>query len=127
MANLQLIPGLSAGADISANQFEAVRQGAADLEVRAITVNTQIPIGILQNNPNAAGQGAEVAGPGSTCKARLGGTVTRGDLLTVDGDGELVTATAGTDTTRYVIAQALQSGVDQDVVMVLVGFPARAA
>ena len=115
---VNLIDGLMAGADISANRFEAVRLVTDDFGVRAITANTQRPIGILQNDPNAAGKAAEVAGVGSTCKARLGGTVTRGDVLTVDADGELVVVTPGTDTTLPEVAIALQSGVDQDVVFI---------
>ena len=121
------IPGLVAGADISANQFEAVQLITTNFRVSPITVNTQRPIGILQDNPNAAGQGAEVAGPGEVAKARYGGTVTRGDALTVDADGELVLATYGTDITRFVIAIALESGVDQGVYKVLVVSPHRAA
>ena len=123
------IAGLEANANISANQFEAVQMTGTTnkFRVSAITVNTQKPIGILQNNPNAAGQGAEVAGPGEVAKARYGGTVNAGESLSVDADGELVTVVEGTDTTRYIIAQALENGADQEVHYVLVVTAHRAA
>lgn len=123
------IPGLEANADISANQFEAVKATGttSKFRVSAITGNTDKPIGILQNNPNAAGQAAEVAGPGEVAKARYGGNVNTGDSLSVDADGELVTVTEGTDTTRYIIATALEDGANQEVRYVLVQSPHRAA
>ena len=118
--------GLKAAGDISANQFEAVKL-SADMTVTSIAANTDCPVGILQNNPNAAGQAAEVAGPGERCKARYGGTVTIGQRLSVDGDGELVAVAEGTDTTRYIIAHALEAGANQEVHEVLVLTPHRAA
>ena len=117
-----------ADSDISAKQFEAVKMsGSASLEVGPITGTTDRPIGILIDNPNAAGQPAGVAIPGEVTKARFGGTVNEGDSLSVDADGELVAVVEGTDTTRYIIAQALEAGVDQDVKLVLVQSPHRAA
>lgn len=124
--NYLAIPGLKAGANISANQFEAVKMGTADFTVIAITANTDKPVGILQDDPNASGQSAEVAHVG-VCKARYGGTVTRGDLLSVDTDGELVAVTPGTDTTRFVIALAMESGADQEVRFVQLMQQGRAA
>jgi acyl-CoA reductase-like NAD-dependent aldehyde dehydrogenase len=60
-------------------------------------------------------------------KAKYGGNVNAGDALTVDADGDLVAATYGTDTTRYVIAQALENGANGEVRFVLVGVPHRAS
>ena len=116
------IAGLEANANISANQFEAVKMTGttSKFRVSAVTGNTDKPIGILQNNPNAAGQAAVVAGPGEVCKARYGAAVNTGDSLSVDTDGELVAVVEGTDTTRYVIAIALEDGADQEVHYVLV-------
>ena len=116
------IAGLEANANISANQFEAVKMtgSTSKFRVSAVTGNTDKPIGILQNNPNAAGQAAVVAGPGEVCKARYGGAVNTGDSLSVDADGELVAVVEGTDTTRYIIAIALEDGADQEVHYVLV-------
>lgn len=123
------IPGLEANANISANQFEAVKMTGttSKFRVSAIAANTDKPIGILQNNPNAAGQAAVVAGPGEVCKARYGGAVNAGASLSVDADGELVSVTEGSDTTRYIIAHALEDGADQEVHAVLVVTPHRAS
>lgn len=118
---------LVADSDISANQFEAVKMTGESFEVTNIGAATDKPIGILQNNPNADGQAAEVAGPGEVAKARYGGTVNAGDSLGCDADGELVATVEGTDTTIYVIATALEDGVNQDVKYVLVQSPHRAA
>ena len=122
-----LATGLKVDADLSARQFEAVKMSGTDNEVSIVSGTTDKPIGILQNKPDAAGEAAEVVIFGMS-KARYGGTVNAGDLLSVDGDGELVAVVAGTDTTRYVIAQALEDGADQEVHQVLVcAAPFRAA
>jgi len=117
------IPGLVAAGDISANQFEAVKlDGASPFTVTSIAAATDYPVGILQNDPDAAGEAAEVAGPGDVCKARYGGNVTAGNLLGVDTDGELVARTpAAAGGSNYsVIALALEDGADQEVHYVLV-------
>ena len=126
------IPGLEANANISANQFEAVKMTGttSKFRVSAIAANTDRPIGILQNNPNAAGQAAEVEKPGEVCKARYGGNVNAGDLLGPDADGELVALTVITDGSavdRYACAQALEDGADQEVHYVLAISPWLAA
>ncbi len=128
------IPGLIADTDISANQFEAVKmKGTTEkFEVAAISATTDLPIGILQNDPNAAGLAAEVAGPGEVAKARYGGNVSCGDWLVMDSDGELV-ASAAFDVdathvhTHFSIAIALEDGADQEVHKVLVISPSRVA
>jgi len=124
---METIPGLLSGADISAKYLEAVTLSTGDFQVNAITANTDCPIGILHNKPDAASQGATVIGPGNVCKARYGGTVTIGQRLSVDTDGELVAVTEGSDTTRYIIAIALEAGVNQGVYQVLVVTPHRAS
>ena len=118
---------LVSDSDISANRFEAVKMTGVGFEVTNIAAATDKPIGILLNNPNAANLSCEVAGPGEVCKARMGGTVNAGDSLGCDADGELVAIVEGTDTTIYVIATALEDGVNQDVKYVLVQSPHRAA
>lgn len=116
------VPGLIADADISANQFESVKMGTAtDMKISKFAANTDSFLGVLQNKPSADGEPAEVAYIG-VCKARLGGTVTRGDQIEPAADGEMVSATEITDggaATVHVVGVALQSGVDQDVVLVL--------
>jgi hypothetical protein len=53
-----------------------------------------------------AGDSLRVHGLGNDCLLTLGGTVTRGDLLTSDANGQGITASAG----NFVGAIALQSG-----------------
>lgn len=123
---INYIPGLSAGSDLSAKQYHAV-QLDEDFRVDAITnANApQIPVGILQNDP-VSGEAAEVAGPGSVAVAELGGTVTYGQHLVCNDDGELIAgpfeAAIGT-ADLYVVAQALQDGVDGEKIKVLVLSP----
>ena len=126
MANYQTLPQAIAGADISANQFEAVKMGTADNTVIAIAATTDRPVGILANDPDTSGKAAEVVVSGIVL-ARYGATIARGAALGVDADGELVTLTPGSDTTRYVFCTALESGVNGDVRPVLVGYPHRGA
>lgn len=125
------IPGLEANADLSAaaQQFKAVKLtgSTSKFRVSAVAANTDKPIGILLNRPTAAGQAAEVAGPGEVCKGLLGGTVNAGDSLAPDGDGDLVAVTEGTDTTRYIIAQALEDGASGEIRYVVVQSAHRAA
>lgn len=121
------IPQLRAGADLSANQFRAVKMDTGnDNKVVAITANTDRPIGIQLDDPNADGDPIEVAGPGSVCKAKYGGTVVRGDVLGVQSDGDLETETAvvdGSAVDRYTIAIALESGASGEIHPVLVTSP----
>ncbi len=128
------IPGLIADGDISANQFEIMKmKGTTEkFEVTAVDATTDTPIGILQNDPNAAGLAAEVAGPGEVAKARYGGSVNCGDLLVLASDAELVaSATLDVDATHvhtiFSIAIALEDGADQEIHKVLVISPSRVA
>lgn len=113
------IPGLIAGADLSAEQYAAVKIGAA-FSVSAFAAATDDFLGVLQNKPAAAGEPANVVVLGTT-KARLGGTVTAGDRLKVQADGEFVTATEITDGSaadEQVVGIALESGADQEVIKI---------
>lgn len=72
-------------------------------------------IGIANSIVDAAGQFVEVCIPGGGAKAKLGGTVAAGDLLTSDAAGKLVATTTAND---KVIAQALEAGVLNDLIAV---------
>ena len=129
---MNLLPGAVASGDLSASQYRTVKLSeSASFEVSAITNgNTEKPIGILQNDPDAAGKAAEVAIGGSVCKAELGGTVDEGDFLSMTNAGELIAApyeTSPATADLYIFAQALEAGVDGDIVYVLVGFPVLAS
>lgn len=115
------VPGERAGASLASEQFRVVRVNASnDFQVDVVTAVTDEALGILQNAPDAVNKPAEVAILG-TCKAKLGGTVTRGNRLTFDSSGDLVAATEITDggaADQNVIALALQSGVSGDIIKV---------
>ena len=120
------IPGAEADADFSAHQYHAVQLSATENRVSLITnANAQRPIGILQDDPNAAGQGADIAYMG-IAKAECGGTVTRGNPLGVNNDGEVIADVEvldGTAVDLHHIGFALEDGVDGDIIKVLVHTP----
>jgi hypothetical protein len=69
--------------------------------------------GILQNKPNAAGEAAQVCGIGDISLCKIGGTVTAGGYLETNASGQGIAQTTGIR-----VAQALQSGVANDLILV---------
>ena len=109
-------------------QYRAVKLStSADRTILALTnANAEDPIGILQNDP-ASGEAADVAIDG-VCKAEYGGTVTRGDKLACNNDGDLITDVEvkdGSAVDLHHIAVALESGSDTEVHLVLLHTPVR--
>ena len=104
-------PGLTrtytAGGDLSAKQFYLVKYQASDDSVVAITGDTDVPFGVLQNNP-ASGGDATVMHSGIS-KVSADTAITRGAPLGTSADGQGTTRTIGTDTTKYVCGVALQT------------------
>jgi hypothetical protein len=119
--------GLIAAGDLSASQFKAVKISAA-LTVAAVAAVTDIPIGVLQNNPSAAGQAAEVMTTGIS-RMVAGAAITVPNSLTVDATGRAVAAVLGTDTTKHVIGQAIEpAAAAGDIIAVLLNVtPNRAS
>lgn len=130
MANDFTLPGAIANGDLSTRQFYAVRLSGSSgnpFEIAAISTGGvgARPIGILQNDPNSCGQGAEVMLAGVS-KVALGGNVTQGDLLSNDCAGRIVgiTLSSGQNTTgQYVIGVALQSGNTTAVIYAVIHQP----
>ena len=125
-------PGFVASGDLSANQFRAVQLSeAASFEVSAITnANAEKPFGIQQDDPNAAGQGVEVALVGEICKAEYGGTVDEGDYLSCNNSGQLIAApfeTSPATADLYIFALALEAGAVNEIHYVLVLSPVLAS
>lgn len=114
MSNYLSLPGAVANATMATSQYRAVRlSGAAPFEVALITdASVQVPVGILQDDPDAAGKGCDVAIVG-VCKAEFGGNVSINNHLSVSNNGQLIAAPfespIGT-ANLYVIAQALEAG-----------------
>lgn len=88
------IGSLVAGADLSSYQYSPVKLSAS-LTVNRSTAGSDKHLGILQNKP-ASGQAAEIAVSGVT-KARIGQSVTYGQILTADSSSDLVPTTTATD------------------------------
>lgn len=90
----------------------AVKAGADNQHVVECTAATDKSIGIAQNAAASAEDKVEVALPGGGAKAKLGGTVSFGDLLAPTTDGSLIATTTPGD--RYV-AVAMEDGVVNDI------------
>lgn len=96
----------TASADLSAKQYHFVKMsGAGTVDVTAAI--TDKTIGVLQNAPKS-GEAAEVCVFGIT-KVTADGNLTAGNLIGTSGDGQADAIVAGTDTTVYVVGQALES------------------
>lgn len=101
------INGLDAAADLRNYQYRVVRMASAltvDVASNAVSAAAaQMPIGVLQNNPNT-GEAATVAYQGLS-KVVGGGTVTAGALITTNSSGQVVDAASGDIT----IGRAMQT------------------
>lgn len=118
----------AAGADLSAQQFRAVKLNASGQVV--VAGAGEAAIGILQNNPGA-GQAATVRVAGIS-KARAGGTIAAGGDVASNASGALVAATAGRTNTSdagaaadpligsHVLGTALEGAASGDVFPILV-------
>jgi len=100
------IPGLTASADLSAKQYYFVKvSGAGTVTVCAAA--TDVPVGVLQNAP-ASGEAAEVCAFGVT-KVSSDAAVTAGNHIGTSADGQADPKVWGTDTTEYIVGQALET------------------
>ena len=106
----------NAGAAITA--YSIVKFDTVEGQVILATANTDSLLGAVgQLGANAAGETVEVQ-MSSQERVVLGGTVTRGDMLTSDANGKAVSITnAATQAASvFTIGQALQSGVSGDII-----------
>lgn len=80
-----------AGADLSSSQYKGVQMNTSG-KIIDFTAITEFPIGILQNEPDAAEKPAHIApmGSGGLSKIRLGATLTPGVLVGLASDGRAV-------------------------------------
>lgn len=104
---------LPASGDLSTKQYCGVTVNSSGQAAIADT-DDQV-IGVLQNKPTAAGQGATVAW-GGVSKMTAGGSITAGARVTTDASGKAVAAATAGDS---VIGVALASGSSGDVIAVL--------
>lgn len=106
-------------ADLNGKQYRAVKFTSSGI-VDFSTAATDLSIGILENKPRAlTGAVCNVVRHGP-CKAKLGGTVSAGQWLVPDSNGDLVGVTLATSTTNVAVARAEESGDDNDIIQVFV-------
>lgn len=103
----------TASADLSAKQYHFVKLSGNNT-VTVCAAITDVPIGVLQNNPTS-GQAAEVCLFGVT-KVVADGTLAAGDRIGTSADGQADAIVAGTDTTVTTVGQALNAASAGDTV-----------
>ena len=97
-----------AGADLSTKQYYFVKQDTTFNRVVVCAAATDVPIGVLQNKPDAAGKAAEVMLVGLT-KVSADAALTIGNLIGTSADGQADAKTVGTDTTEYVVGRVYEA------------------
>lgn len=108
---------LAAGADLSAKQYTFVKMSGTG--VISAAAATDVVIGVLQNAPTS-GKTAEVALYGVT-KLKASAAISAGALVGTTSTGTAVAVVAGTDTTKYVLGQAITAaGAANDIITVAV-------
>lgn len=117
IANYSVKITLEAGADLSGSQYKFVKLDSNGKAI-AIAAATDLPIGVLQNNP-ASGGSAEVLISGGT-KLVLGGTVASAAVVSPKADGTGVAIVHGTDTTKFAVGQALVGGASGEYATVVI-------
>jgi len=110
--NSQVSVTLEAGADLSANQFHFVTMDS-DGQL-SVSTDGAASVGVLLNDPSAAGRAAEVAIGGLT-RVEAGGTVTAGDAVASGGTGEAITAASG----DVILGTAVTGGADGEVISII--------
>lgn len=96
---------LPAAADLSTKQYYFVKLNSSG-QVDVCSANTDIPVGVLQNKPTAAGGAAEVMVVGVS-KVSGDADLTKGNQIGTSADGQAAAYVNGTDTTKYVVGQVL--------------------
>lgn len=110
-----------AAADLSLSQYRFVEVTAAQT-VNACNAITDVAVGVLQNDPNAAGLAAVVA-IGGTTKVVAGAAIAAGARVAPTAVGKAQTAAS----TQFPIGIALDAaGADGDVIEILL-MPTSAA
>jgi len=100
-----------AGGDLSAAQFKFVAL-AADGQVD-VAGDGVAAVGVLLNEPAAAGRAATVVVSGKTI-VEAGGSITAGDDIASDLNGDAITA----DTGDIILGYALEDGADGQIIAV---------
>lgn len=114
--------GLKAAADLSAKQFYFVVKNTTNQEVALASVDGEIVMGVLQNDPTT-GQGAEVMSVGIT-KVTADEALTAGDYVGTSADGQakiVETTNTGADVGDYVVGQVIEGAAAGALASVMIG------
>ena len=95
---------LVAGADLSTHQYKFVKMNGSGQAVLCTAV-TDVPIGVLQNDPKS-GQEAEVVVIGGT-KIKGGEALAIGSAIGTDANSTAQVVVVGTETTVYGVGRVL--------------------
>lgn len=104
--------------------FLIAKFGGDDDTLSQATASTEDLVGVFQHITTVAGEEVRVMLDGIS-RVVLGGTVTRGGLITSDANGKGVAIGAVAGTNYNAIGRALASGVSGDIIPVLL-MPSRA-
>ena len=116
MAKENWIPGANvltfeSAADLSSKQFFFMEQDT-DGKVDSADATTDLCVGVLLNDPNAAGQEAEVmVTPGRVVKCSASAAISANDKVGITTEGDAVTVTAG----KYHGIAREAAGADGDI------------
>lgn len=110
--NAQTCVTLEAGADLSTNQFHFVVIDA-DGQL-SVATDGAAAVGVLLNDPSAAGRAAEVCIGGLT-RVEAGGNVAAGAAVASNATGEAITA--GSD--DVILGTAVTGGADGQVISII--------
>lgn len=111
---------MKAAADLSDEQFYFVKM-SDDFKVALCSVDGELPLGVLQDTPSAAGRECSVAYGGVT-KVVLGETVTAGEEAKVSSAGKAIGASTGTTAGDHVVGQFLEGGDAGEIVSMMIQF-----
>lgn len=98
---------VTASADLSAKQYYIVKM-SGDNTVTVCAAVTDVPFGVLQNNP-ASGEQAIVRTFGRS-KISADATLAAGDIIGTSADGQAQPVVQGTETTVYNVGQVMTGG-----------------
>lgn len=117
-----------AGADLSTSQYCFVELSSTGT-VTVCNAATDVPYGVLQNNPTS-GKMAEIVIIGITKLKADAALATIGTAIGTSADGKADAKVAGTDTTEYIVGRTLSvSAAENEIITAVVNCasPARAA
>lgn len=99
--------------------FTLAKFGADDDTMSSAAAATDNVVGVFQHATTAAGEEVRVMLDGIS-RVKIGGNVTRGDLIGSDGSAQGVSVAPSAGTNNRVVGIALASGVSGDIIPVMI-------